>query len=112
MSAGKDCAYIDLISFPCGRLNSEMGIEDYVQEASWYSVWPNPATETVHIQMDATDNRGNSYQLFDMSGKLIQGGRLTDNISEIDIRSLVAGTYLLKVESSNRQAQTTKIVKK
>ena len=112
MSAGKDCAYIDLISFPCGRLNSEMGIEDYVQEASWYSVWPNPATETVHIQMDATDNKGNSYQLFDMSGKLIQGGRLTDNISEIDIRSLVAGTYLLKVESSNRQAQTTKIVKK
>jgi gingipain R len=113
MSAGKDCAYIDDISFPCGRLNSEMGIEDYVQEASWYSVWPNPATETVHIQMDASDNNGSSsYQLFDMSGKLIQGGRLTDNISEIDVRNLVAGTYLLKVENSNHQTQTTKIVKK
>ena len=112
MSAGKDCAYIDLISFPCGRLNSEMGVEDHIQEASWYSVWPNPATETVYIQMDASDNNGSSYQLFDMSGKLIQGGSLTDNLSEIDVRKLVSGTYLLKVEDRQHRTQTTKIVKK
>ena len=110
-SYGKDCAYIDYISFPCGRINSEMGIEEYNQQSSWFSIWPNPATETVHIQMD-TDNNGCSYQLFDMSGKLLQGGRLTDNNDEIDVRNLVAGTYLLKVEDSNHQTQTTKIVKK
>ena len=110
-SYGKDCAYIDYISFPCGRINSELGIDEYAQESSWYSIWPNPATETVHIQMD-TDNNGCSYQLFDMTGKLLQGGRLTDNNSEIDVRNLVAGTYLLKVENSNHQTQTTKIVKK
>lgn len=112
MSSGKDCAYIDNISFPGGQLNSEMGIDDYTQEASWYSVWPNPATETIHIQMDASDNNGYSYQLFDLMGKLLQGGRLTDNHSEIDVRSLATGTYVLKVEDSNHQTQTTKFVKK
>ena len=112
MSSGKDCAYIDNISFPCGKLNSEMGVDNYAQQTSWYSVWPNPATETVHIQMDASDNNSCSYQLFDLTGKLLQGGRLTDNNSEIDVRSLATGTYLLKVEDSNHQTHTTKIVKK
>ena len=113
MASGKDCAYIDYVSFPCGVLNSDMAVDDFLQKASMFSVWPNPASETVHVQIsELSDNQYYSYQLFDMSGKLVQGGCLTDNLSEIDIRSLVSGTYLLKVENSQHNAQTTKIVKK
>ena len=112
MSAGKDCAYIDLISFPCGVLNSDLAVDDFTQNAM-FSVWPNPAIETVHVQIsELSGNQYYTYQLYDLAGKLMQGGRLTDNYSEIDIRNLVTGTYLLKVEDSQHRAQTTKIIKK
>jgi hypothetical protein len=90
-----------------------MAVDDFLQKASMFSVWPNPASETVHVQIsELSDSQYYSYQIFDMSGKLVQGGCLTDNLSEIDIKSLVSGTYLLKVETSQHNAQTTKIVKK
>ena len=110
-SSGKDCAYIDYISFPCGILNSAMGIDDFTQNVSAISVWPNPTTDYVHVQV-SDDVQNCSYQLFNLNGKLLQGGQLFDNHSEIDVRNLVTGTYILKVEDNQHHAQTTKIIKK
>jgi len=111
MSQGKDCAYLDLISFPCGKINSAMSVDDFTQNPSWFSTWPNPTTDYVHIQI-SNDVQNCSYQLFDLNGKLLQGGQLFDNYSEIDVRHLVTGTYILKVEDKQHHTQTTKIIKK
>lgn len=111
LSQGRDCAYIDNISFPCGKINSAMSIDDFTQTSSWFSIWPNPTTDYVRVQM-SEDAQNCSYQLFNMNGKLLQGGQLFDNHSEIDVRNLVTGTYILKVEDKQHHAQTTKIIKK
>lgn len=110
VAEGKDCAYIDFISFPCGKLNSAMSVDDFTQTNSWFSVWPNPTTDYVRVQM-SDDIQNCAYQLFNMNGKLLQGGQLFDNHSEIDVRNLVTGTYILKVEDKQHHTQTTKIIK-
>lgn len=109
-SEGEDCAYLDLISFPGGVVNVPISIEEYAQNAPKISVWPNPTTDFIHMQL-SDDTQNYSYQLFNMNGKLLQGGQLFDNYSDIDVRHLATGTYILKVEDKQHHIQTTKIIK-
>ena len=111
-TSGKDCAYIDAIAFPCGKVNYPVSIQEIALNSDSYQVWPNPATDVLHLQLpDNSDNQGYTYQLLSLAGKLLQGGRLSDN-TEIDVRSLVSGIYFLRIENSLHQTQTVKFIKK
>ncbi|MBO7629048.1 MAG: T9SS type A sorting domain-containing protein, partial [Bacteroidales bacterium] len=110
-TSGSDCAYIDAISFPCGRVNYPVSIQEIALNSDSFQVWPNPTTDVLHLQLlDNSDNQGYTYQLLSLAGKLLQGGRLSDN-TEIDVRSLVSGIYFLKIENNLHQTQTVKFIK-
>jgi len=109
-SSDRDCAFLDYISFPSGRINSELSVEDLTQNTPVLTIWPNPTSDYVHVQL-SDDSQEYTYQLFNLSGQLLQGGRL-DNPAEIDVKHLVSGIYLLKVENNQHQSKTTKIIKK
>ena len=111
-SSGKDCAYIDAITFPCGKVNYPVSVRESDQNLNSFQVWPNPTTDVLHLQLlDDSDSQGYTYQLFSLTGKLLQGGRLSDN-AEIDVRSFVSGIYFLKIENRLHQTQTVKFIKK
>lgn len=111
-TSGKDCAYIDAISFPCGKVNNPVSIQEFEQNTV-FQVWPNPTTDILHVQIqDDTNMQDYTYQLFSLTGKLLQGGRLTDIDSEIDVRRYTSGVYFLKLENSLHQIQTVKFIKK
>ena len=109
---GRDCAYIDAISFPCGKVNYPVGLQDINENTKDIRTWPNPTTDILHVQLLDEGNRDYTYQLFNLNGKLLQGGHLTDNSTEIDVRSLVSGVYLLRLENSLHQTQIVKFIKK
>ena len=89
-----------------------VSIQEIALNSYSYQVWPNPATDVLHLQLlDNSDNQGYTYQLLSLAGKLLQGGRLSDN-TEIDVRSLVSGIYFLRIENSLHQTQTVKFIKK
>jgi hypothetical protein len=111
-SSGHDCAYIDAIHFPCGKVNNPVSIEEIDLANASFRIWPNPTTDALHIQVYNEEETGYTYQLFSLSGKLLEGGRLSDNYAEIDVRNYVSGVYILKIENSQHQTQTTKIIKK
>ena len=111
-TSGKDCGYIDAISFPCGKVNYPVSIRDIDQNLNSFQVWPNPTIDVLHLQLlDNSDSQDYTYQLFSLTGKLLQGGRLFDNV-EIDVRSFVSGIYFLKIENNLHQTQTVKFIKK
>ena len=111
-TSGKDCGYIDAISFPCGKVNNPVGIEEIEQNTA-FRIWPNPTTDVLHLQLsDDTNIQDYTYQLFSLTGKLLQGGRLSDNHVEIDVNHYVSGAYILKIENSLHQVQTFKFIKK
>ena len=111
-SAGKDCAFIDAISFPCGKINYPVGIKDITNNADLFRIWPNPTADVVTVQLNEENFQGCSYQLLSMSGKLLQGGPLSENNAEIDMKNYVAGVYILKIENRQHQIQTAKVIKK
>lgn len=57
------------------------------------TVYPNPASHTLHIRSAQPWNR---YVLYDAGGRSLLSGRITDTL---DIRSLQAGMYWLELQS-------------
>ncbi len=69
------------------------------------SFYPNPASSMIYL--DTAGGGYDSYQLFDITGKLVKQGGLSISSTEIWVEDLIQGTYLLKVlgseHSSTRQ---------
>ena len=111
MSSGHDCAWIDYISFPCGKVNHPVSVNEFTLNANSLQVWPNPATDYIHVVTGGEEHES-TYRLYDLNGRLLQGGHLTDNDTEISMSNYKSGTYILQVEDANHHVQTAKIVKK
>lgn len=79
------------------------------------SAYPNPTTDFLTLNVDAPtilSIQSLSYQLYDMSGKLLQSQKITSHQTTIVMRQLVSATYFVKVLESNRNLKTFKIIKK
>ena len=71
-------------------------------------VYPNPTADIVKIE--AGSRTVSNAVLFDFSGKRISG--LQNSVSEIDLRNLTDGIYLLKIIFDDQSVLTKKIIKK
>ncbi|HPT52683.1 MAG TPA: C10 family peptidase [Bacteroidales bacterium] len=68
------------------------------------TVYPNPATQTIHLQSITTDSV--QYSIYSMNGVRVKTGHTNGTISVAD---LSAGTYLLQVVTE-KGLQTAKVV--
>lgn len=68
---------------------------DYFSAENNIVIHPNPAKEIIYIEMSESIE---SYQLIDMTGKIIT---TVYNSKSVDVSSLTSGMYLLKINSNN-----------
>jgi hypothetical protein len=70
------------------------------------SIYPNPATEVLNLNVDS---KINSADIYDLAGKLVKSASVADN--KVNVKDLQNGTYVLKV---NTEAGSTshKFIKK
>lgn len=52
-----------------------------------------------------------TYQLYDVNGKLLQQGKLTDTETSISMQEFVSATYLLTVLQNGTKTKTFQIIK-
>jgi hypothetical protein len=79
------------------------------------TAYPNPATDLLTLKIDASIKLSIqliSYQLFDVSGKLLESKKVEGSETRIAMSSLVPATYFLKVIQNNKEIKTFKIIKK
>jgi hypothetical protein len=79
------------------------------------TAYPNPATDLLTLKIDASAKlsiQSLSYQLFDVSGKLLETKKVEGSETSIAMGSLVPATYFLKVIQNNKEIKTFKIIKK
>ena len=74
------------------------------------SAFPNPTTNYLMLQIDNYD-KALSYQLYDISGKLIESNTVVANSTTIKMEQMQTGTYFLKVTQNNTLVKTFKIIK-
>ena len=75
------------------------------------SVYPNPTTDRLTLAVKDTELNNLKFQLYDLSGKLIQQDQLREQNTQINMQNLAAATYLLKVTDSNKVVKTFKIIR-
>lgn len=79
--------------------------------AQWNtSIFPNPTFESVVIKIDPYPS-DLSYQLFDVSGKLLTQGTINGKETAISMTSYSSGSYQLRIIQNNQQIETIKIIK-
>jgi hypothetical protein len=74
--------------------------------------YPNPTPDYIILKItdSALDNL--SYTLFDITGKAISTGTITNGDTQIAMQQLEIGIYILKVNRYNQELKTFKIIKK
>ena len=78
------------------------------------SAYPNPTTDILILKIDAStpfSAQSMSYQLYDISGKLLANKKVVGNETSIAMSNLVGATYFLKVMQGNKEVRTFKIIK-
>jgi hypothetical protein len=75
------------------------------------SAYPNPTTDFLNLKVENYDNTNLSYQLFDISGKLLETKNITGIQTNIVMSNLVPATYFVKVTEGNKEVKTLKIIK-
>lgn len=75
------------------------------------SVYPNPTT--AYLTLSATDTELNDlkFGLYNLRGKLIEQDQLRNQNTQISMRDLSSGTYLLKVSDNTKTIKTFKIIR-
>lgn len=91
------------------------GIEEAKGINFMVSAYPNPTTDFLNLKVDASSTtlsiQSMSYQLFDISGKLLENKKLTSNETTITMENRVAATYFVKVTQGNKEVKTFEIIK-
>ena len=100
-----DHVYLDNIAM----LESD-GIANYTASPASFFLYPNPTSGNTMLEVkDLTEPA--SYQIYDMSGRLLLQKKIGSEYEMIDMNRYAPGMYLLKLVGSNGLLGTSKIVK-
>lgn len=75
-------------------------------------IYPNPSTEFLTLEMNELDFTSISYQLYDLQGRLLRTEKISAQKTSIDMRSLPAATYFIKLNQGSSTIQSFKVIKK
>lgn len=75
------------------------------------SVYPNPTTDYLILEVKDFELSSLHFQLYDMQGKLLHDKKITSKQTNVAISNLVPATYFVKVIQGNKEVKTFKIIK-
>jgi hypothetical protein len=88
-----------------------LGTDEIHEISLELSIHPNPTTDLLFINNENSDLTFH-YQLFDTTGKTVASSSKMVQGGQIDMTSLVSGTYLLRIQTNNNLTKSFKIIKK
>ncbi|VXB95853.1 conserved hypothetical protein [Flavobacterium sp. 9AF] len=80
--------------------------------SSKVSVFPNPANNTLYVNLDQNFVNETHYKLYDLQGRLVISKKSATSESNINIENLVEGIYLLSIENGTDRTTKKIIIKR
>jgi len=75
------------------------------------SAYPNPTTNYLIVEVNNLEIKDLYFELYEMSGKLLQNEKITGEKTSIAMNHLIPATYFVKIIWGNKEAKTFKIIK-
>jgi hypothetical protein len=73
--------------------------------------YPNPTKDFIILKITDSALHNLRYTLFDVNGKAIASGSITEASTQVQMKHLAIGAYILKVSQQNKSLKTFKILK-
>jgi len=75
------------------------------------SIYPNPSSDVVYLQLKQTANHPIIYAVFDISGRIVKNGTISNTTQPVvDVRNLSSGSYVIQIQT-NDQRYISRLVK-
>ncbi|MBR9919992.1 MAG: T9SS type A sorting domain-containing protein [Bacteroidetes bacterium] len=81
-----------------------------VYEEELVSFFPNPATETIYLQLENIEAKDMVVSIQDISGKMLIQRTAFDGTQEVSIASLPVGAYIIQVVADGRLVDADKLI--
>ena len=85
-------------------------VEDFDKNAD-IKVYPNPADYYINIDMGSTNLNDYMFELFDVTGKLLITGKISEKITKLDLGSFATDVYFIRLSSDNKLIKSFKVQK-
>src|SRR5690606_15446657 len=72
-------------------------------------VYPNPAIDVINVDYKEDIS---SITIYDMNGRQVTHKELNNSSNVISVQQLASGTYIMKVETVNKETSLVKFIKK
>lgn len=86
----------------------EVGIAENKSDLDKVKIFPNPAH--TYIQINQPENIRRTFNIYDLTGRIVLNRHLTNSTEIIDISGLTGGTYIYKLDSENNRTRNGKII--
>jgi hypothetical protein len=93
-----------------GKNSGTVGLDKKTEKLASVSIYPNPARDVFSIMSDVSLS-GSVFAIKDCTGKTIIHGKLLNEVTQLDIHSIVPGLYFLHIQNDKLKGQTCKIIK-
>ena len=91
--------------------NLIVSIEEIQTSTIATSIYPNPTSDRLNIQIDETYKFSQlNIQLFDLNGRLVVDTRTANNLTNINLSGLGKGVYILRITDNNELINTSKLI--
>lgn len=87
-----------------------LGIDDKTIGLSMQA-YPNPTTDYLNLTVSSLENLALSYQLIDVTGKLLENKNITSTSETIEFKNLPKSSYFVKVLNNTSEVKIFKIIK-
>ena len=75
------------------------------------TVFPNPAIHTFQINIPDFSGQSMQYALYDLQGRTLRTGFISNSLTTIDIYDLHTGVYILSINANSDNVQHLKVIK-
>lgn len=92
------------------KLDSEVGIEEFNNNQSLFSIFPNPVTTDYLTIILETELKNAFVSIFNVSGELVKKLPIYSEELKINRTDLKAGLYFISIENKDQLLSTKKII--
>jgi hypothetical protein len=94
------------------EISVTLGLEEAKGITLRGTVYPNPASKSVTLNIENYDIENLSYLMFDLNGRIISNNKIRSNETYISMENLAVATYFIKIMNLNKELKIFKIIKK
>jgi hypothetical protein len=93
----------------------EISVVTSIEEAEGISLtmvaYPNPTNDVLKLRVDGYQGEHLTYRIYDTTGKLLEAGRVTGDITHLTLGSKPPAMYLLRVFDNQKEVKVYRIIK-